>query len=77
MRRTKKGEAAASPLFGAVKLLVNSQPAISERSEYSPVGSESQLPTPYDAAIIFLQQGNGACGDLGWTLGPTALAGAL
>jgi len=27
----KKGEAVASPLFGAVKLLVNSWPAISER----------------------------------------------
>lgn len=26
----EKGEAVASPLFGAVKLLVNSQPAISE-----------------------------------------------
>lgn len=27
---TRKGRAAALPLFGAVKLLVNSQPAVSE-----------------------------------------------
>ena len=39
----RKGEAAASPLFGAVKLLVNSRPAISEQFLYLVICFASQL----------------------------------